>query len=419
MKTVNNERGVALILSLLVLVALTLMGMAAIMTSTLDIKIASNEKTAIQAQYAAEAGIGEAIARLNVPTTDSRYIGQATDPLWVNNTPGNLTIWKNGFRRTLQTSDGKTFFNYTVNVKYKPLPSDTSIVAFYNKTSGYSNSPYESSGRAVYQITATGYSGNYNSKVVLDLAKVPYTYNIKGGISANGALSVSGNSSIDGSSHNINGALCSTNPTPACSCTFTNLTGAKPWAYSGDDVGTQGNPDVTTTASPAFVENGSYSLAGPWEALGLDKDAFDETFTNTKDMPYSGSLNGEIYVQGHDTWNIANGLSGNGILIVHNPDFVPGVCADEEFDGNPSPQCDAEKAPAELYATGGTYNGIIIADKVDLRGNVIINGAVISLTTIATTIANGTPTINYSCDAIETLAGGKPKKKLSWNKEMN
>jgi Tfp pilus assembly protein PilX len=56
-----REKGFALVLALLVLVILTILGISALMTSTTDIKIAGNVKTATKSLYIAEGGI-EAIS---------------------------------------------------------------------------------------------------------------------------------------------------------------------------------------------------------------------------------------------------------------------------------------------------------------------------------------------------------------------
>jgi len=56
----RGKRGVALILALLFLSFLTILGGALLTTSTIDIKISDNYKTATQPLYVAEAGIGQA-----------------------------------------------------------------------------------------------------------------------------------------------------------------------------------------------------------------------------------------------------------------------------------------------------------------------------------------------------------------------
>src|SRR5512145_3144988 len=58
-------RGMALPTTLLVLVVLTLLGTAAVFTSSTEISIAGNGRQSLNAQSVAEAGIHEALSRLN------------------------------------------------------------------------------------------------------------------------------------------------------------------------------------------------------------------------------------------------------------------------------------------------------------------------------------------------------------------
>ena len=54
--TIANDRGSALVVALLVLVLLTLMGISATTTSTIEVQMAGNEKVHDMAFYAAESG---------------------------------------------------------------------------------------------------------------------------------------------------------------------------------------------------------------------------------------------------------------------------------------------------------------------------------------------------------------------------
>lgn len=56
-KKIKDESGIALVISLLIMVLLTILGTAAIMTSTTDVKISENFKRSSNAFYVAEAGI--------------------------------------------------------------------------------------------------------------------------------------------------------------------------------------------------------------------------------------------------------------------------------------------------------------------------------------------------------------------------
>jgi Tfp pilus assembly protein PilX len=77
-KAIKNEKGVALLSAFMIMALLTALGLSAANTSTTELKIASNEKTATQALYAAEAGINFAIATLTADISNlDNYL---TDP---------------------------------------------------------------------------------------------------------------------------------------------------------------------------------------------------------------------------------------------------------------------------------------------------------------------------------------------------
>lgn len=60
----RKESGSALIIALLILLVLTLIGISSISTTTFETGIVGNERARMQAFYAAEAGIEEALNRL-------------------------------------------------------------------------------------------------------------------------------------------------------------------------------------------------------------------------------------------------------------------------------------------------------------------------------------------------------------------
>jgi len=63
---VNNEKGMVLVVVLLLLSALIILGTTAIMQTSTDLKISGNYKTSTQAFYVAEAGVSEALYRLGL-----------------------------------------------------------------------------------------------------------------------------------------------------------------------------------------------------------------------------------------------------------------------------------------------------------------------------------------------------------------
>lgn len=428
-KTINSEKGIALVVSLMVLVALTLMGIAAIMTSSLDMRISGNEKVAMQAAYASEAGIAEALGRLNLDSADPNSIAAPSTPnppwpaTWANNTGGNYNSWEetfNGAISAIDVTEGVSY-NYSVTISYKDL--DTDRVAFYNQTSGYSNADTATGGNPVYQIVSVGSSGSYRSRTSLEVTKEVYNYQIRGGLNANGPIQINGSPTVDGNAHTADGTA------GQGTCNTASLTGNLPAVNANGATTVVGGGG---TVDPAPVNDATYTVADPWTALGITQGQFNTLFT-TKDISYTGAPAGNIWIGGTGTVSSANpntqnydanptnGIAGSGILVVHNPNFVPGSCPGDLYTSpDPANVCYREKAPAILDVNKGTFKGVIIADQVNLAGNVTIIGSIISLTTVVTSAtASGNPSIIYSCEAIEKFAGGKIKSKLAWNRLEN
>ena len=66
LKYLSNEKGIVLVVSLMLLVTLTVMGLAAISTTSTEIKISGNERLNAQAFQTAEAGVREMLHRMAV-----------------------------------------------------------------------------------------------------------------------------------------------------------------------------------------------------------------------------------------------------------------------------------------------------------------------------------------------------------------
>lgn len=66
----GNERGVALVVAVLVMITATFLGIAAVMTSDIEIRISGNQRCLDKAFYAADAGVDRGMAwLLNVGST--------------------------------------------------------------------------------------------------------------------------------------------------------------------------------------------------------------------------------------------------------------------------------------------------------------------------------------------------------------
>lgn len=81
-KDSREEKGTALVLSMLLLLIATLIGISALNTSTYEIRISANERASVQAFYAAEAGINEFIGRFRDGATNEIADNDPSNPHW-------------------------------------------------------------------------------------------------------------------------------------------------------------------------------------------------------------------------------------------------------------------------------------------------------------------------------------------------
>ncbi|HYA03975.1 MAG TPA: PilX N-terminal domain-containing pilus assembly protein [Syntrophobacteria bacterium] len=116
----HNQRGSALVIALLILVVLTLLGIAALTTSTVELQISGNDKVTKRTFYSAEGGtqMGSELLEQNIDQknwTAPMDIGQASQDHW------KVTVVTSNF-----------YMNTQANTP-DPIPSDTNRDAFYPK----------------------------------------------------------------------------------------------------------------------------------------------------------------------------------------------------------------------------------------------------------------------------------------------
>ena len=260
----KNERGLALVLALMLLVLLTVMGLAAISTTTTEMQITSNERTDAQAFHAAEAGIKEILYRtalssvgaasianggsyatVDAVTFDAAIIdpgiGDNPDPDWqVNVYFGTPPAGANNVRSILPAAD-QAKLNYAktpqntpdpVNVRYvteadlqqwglvnADLNSDGDFIdlVYYN---GDANDPQRVSpstmvsgtidtappigsnmNMAVRLVTSRGHSGLAAKRIRLETTGFPVNPQVSAALTADIPLTLTGSGFISGYNH--------------------------------------------------------------------------------------------------------------------------------------------------------------------------------------------------------------------------
>ena len=454
-KMINTESGIVLILSLVFLCILALLGSAAVVLTTTDMKIGENYKSNTQALGAAQAGIAEAITRLKGSSAAAGYAGDTgttADPWWSAYilTSGTWTTaddleynanyqnyFPSGTNFTTTTASVNTLqsmvdVNYFVKIKHKreydaeqaghtttaqhysdgdgnlgtnPISAPGSIVYYgddpttpndkswvYFTTAG---TPTPREARPVEILRSHGQSNGSLTVVEVELKRVPLNIGVEAPLYTKGNLTGNGSALyIDGRDQAGSGG--------AVDCGGVASPDLPP-VYQYDD------PSDSDT--PAFALNGADAedLQGPGYPYALDGS--EEAFRGPKDIPIADYVTAmglpgsatEIIVS--DQNGATYGADGNGNSVIcysdtSNPYNVQGLKL-SNVTGYGLLAVDGD-----LEMGGGfNWNGLVLCTgTLTFNGGgsgVNINGAVLAEQTVT---INGGVDIRYdSCYIQEAL----------------
>jgi len=141
---IGNQRGVAILMALVVMMMLTVLGLAGIYLSTTDIMISHNYRVIKQKFYAAEAGLNQGINILQSTSIEDwqDYISTATAKDPKVTLPGMSDVEFQGMRYTIKVKNNLDDFvfgdaNYNVDEWYRTNLDDILVVVAEGKgTSG-------------------------------------------------------------------------------------------------------------------------------------------------------------------------------------------------------------------------------------------------------------------------------------------
>ena len=93
-KTLNDQSGVALVIALLMMVVLTLIGLASVFTSSFEMRLSGNKRGSTDAFYSSESGIQVVMARIENFDLPSKYVDNRYNPFTdpINPNPTNATV---------------------------------------------------------------------------------------------------------------------------------------------------------------------------------------------------------------------------------------------------------------------------------------------------------------------------------------
>ena len=222
MKTrrLGDEKGIVLVLGMLLLLIVTLIGISALSNSTYDILISGNERASVQAFYVAEAGINEFMGRFRDGAANQISDSDPSDPNWklfLAKYPGKGVIrtgYVSGDPNSIPSLQDQLDFG--VEIKHK--------IDAMNQVAKYGGVP-------IYILKSNGFTVDGGNKVLeVELVKSP--------------------------DYDPPSALYSEMPV--------HIHGSSIYINGNDGCGARNKPGVITTATkiPPIMESGSPSVNG-------------------------------------------------------------------------------------------------------------------------------------------------------------
>ncbi len=383
-RTIQNERGMALVIAMLVLLVITLLGIVLMASVAVNRRVAGSDVMVRKALDSAEAGIAEATSRLRngdapMPTSNPRAVSQiylaasGSIPAVGVDTTAMATSQPNG--SWLTYSDATKNSN-VLTIRFK---TDAARTVIYRYDPTKTPSIQTSTGSYIYEITSTGRAGTAKRTVVADVIATPVQVLAKAAMTAGFDVSFVGNAVVCGYNHSLSTPVgtgaSGRGSAPDC-VPYETVGGDLPAAWSTGTI-SGGGASGTTGSPTANMPNQSGFYTGPWQMLGMTQSQF-QSYVGAPVASIS-NLNGINYVDndaimGNQSSSVSlHSVTGEGLLYV---------------DGD-----------ATMNA-GFTYTGLVyIEGDLKLNGQAWILGGMVvrGKTTIK---MNGGATILYSSDAI-------------------
>ncbi|MCK4533919.1 MAG: pilus assembly PilX N-terminal domain-containing protein [Syntrophobacterales bacterium] len=398
--TANNEKGMALVATLLVVAALIIFGTTAVMQTSTDLKIGGNYKTSEEAFYTTEAGIEEARARLRKNAISGVYIndGHPTSDQWRAYIGTDVKAKGKGYDNTnamhIRVPSIQTDLDYVVEIIHQ---TDTSgNILYWGDSDGDGDyEPNTTTGKNIYLVESYGYSGTSSKTVMAEMTRFPP-------VTAPGALYVEAPTTIMGASTHIIGLdSCGSDDKPgivttcaAGSITFnpssllgTNVIGAPDMLPDSTNMDVQSMVDgFKGLADFTYTVNSATHTGMSWGTPTLGATLQDPSSCSCNNIVYYDTQNTDIKLTG--------GTTGCGMLLVEG---------DLEISG------------------GFSWYGIIIATgsvRYTGGGDKNVTGAMISGGSVDADVVGGNSNIVYCSSAIDAQTENRPLRILSWKEQM-
>jgi hypothetical protein len=312
-KHLRDEKGIVLVLGMLLLLVATLIGIGALNTSTYDILISGNEKASVQAFYVAEAGINEFMGRFRAGAANKISDSDPSNPAWkllLAKYPGKAAT-QIGYVSDDPNSIPSLQNQLDFGVEIKHKMDETNQVIKY-------------AGVPIYILKSYGSTADGGNKVLeVELKKSP-DYDPPAALYSEMPVHIRGSSTY------INGNdACGTTNKPGITTTTATT---PPITESGNPLINGSPPKVTQASSPPPTNlpikemldylkgdaNFKYSYNENQTLTGYS-DGWETPTSSDTTVPitYTGPMNIVYFnMQGTQTLRLAGDSHGAGILLV-------------------------------------------------------------------------------------------------------
>ena len=168
----KTNTGVALFISLVLLLVLTILGVSVVQTTSLEIRMARNEHDSLLAFEAAESALRDAEAALEVTTSTFAYDAGGTAGLWDMPDVDDDNRWEDdaiwGDARTIVAATPVNAVPGQVQPRYmiEHIATVQRDENAYQQDNEY-NAAASSDSVDVFRVTALGFGGSPNSRAML------------------------------------------------------------------------------------------------------------------------------------------------------------------------------------------------------------------------------------------------------------
>ncbi len=400
-RSAKDERGVALVMAIVVLLVISLLATAVMQNLSTQRKISGHGLRTSRALSAADAGVAEVISRMRSgEITLNEDVRASAVQIFLTTSGlvpsvGTDTLALATAQRTGDWLDysSATRGEDVLTLGFRLDATSGAIVRYDDEQSPSLNT---TCGMPVYRVTSTGKVNGDRTRIQAEFIWKPHHLNVNAALCSGVDVHLEGDVSICGYQHEADSefedAALGRTGSPSCVHHEVGM-GNLPGIWSGGTVTNNGSQVAGIPSATIEAQSGFYE--GPWELLGMTRAEFVTLLGTHTATP--SRFDGVVWVDddgtlanGLQTYDVA-GLSGEGVLYVDGDLHLTGVTA---FRGLIYVEGDFTSE-----ATGTVVGGVVVHGRSEST----------------CTLTNG-PAMVYSRDAINRALGRATREiiTLSW-----